>query len=111
MKTTKKEEVIFPVLKLDYNFNVIYSNEPALPMLKQWNCKQDRVPMAVLEQHPGIYSAINTTQSPDIEVKMDDVTVKCTVVPFPEAGYIGIYAYLIEYTEKTKEKVTLAKLN
>ena len=112
MKTTKKEEVIFPVMKLDYNFNVIYCNEPAYPMLSKWNCRpKERVPMAVLEQHPGIYTAINTTQTPDIEVEMDDVIVKCTVVPFPEAGYIGIYAYLIEYTEKTKEKVTLAKLN
>lgn len=112
MKQNKKEDAIFPVMKIDYNFNVIYCNEPAYPMLSKWNCRpQERIPLAVLERHPGIYTAINASQSPDLEVEMDDVTVKCTVVPYPEAGYIGIYAYMIEYTEKSKERVTLAKLN
>ncbi len=112
MKTTKHEEVIFPVMKLDYNFNVIYCNEPAYPMLNMWNCKPtERIPIKVLESHPGIFNSINNAHAPDISIEMDDITVKCTVMPFPEAGYIGIYAYMIEYTEKTKEKVTLAKLN
>ncbi len=111
MKKTQKEDAIFPVMKLDYNFNVIYCNEPAIPMLSKWKCRpNERIPMAVLDRHPGIYAAISTTQSPDLEIDMGDVTVKCTVVPFPEAGYIGIYAYMMEYTEKTNERVTLAKL-
>jgi hypothetical protein len=112
MKSTRKDDAIFPVMKIDYNFNVIYCNEPAYPVLSKWNCRpQERLPLTVLDSHPGIYTAIKSTQTPDIEVEMDDVKVKCTVVPFPEAGYIGIYAYMIEYTEKTKERVTLARFN
>lgn len=112
MRTTKREEVIFPVMKLDYNFNVIYCNEPARPMLNNWNTRiTGQIPTAVLEKHPQIFIALKDSNTPDLEVDMDGVTVKCSVVPFPEAGYIGIYGYMIEYTEKTKEKVTLAKLN
>jgi hypothetical protein len=110
--TKSKQASIFPVIKMDYNFNLIECNEAGLPLLRSWNVSlQKPLPISILERHPEIFDAIKNSSTPDIAIETDDATIKCTVVPFPEANYIGIYAYLIEFTEKTKEKVTLTRLN
>ncbi|MCC6385231.1 MAG: hypothetical protein LC117_01055 [Bacteroidia bacterium] len=110
--TTEKQATIFPVIKLDYNFRMIDSNEAGKPLLCSWNCSvNSKIPISILERYPEIHTAIKENTMPDISIEMDGTAIKCTVVPFPEANYIGIYAYMIEYTEKTKEKVTLTKLN
>lgn len=110
--TKEKQASIFPVLKMDYNFKLIECNEAGLPLLRSWNTQlENPLPITILERHPEIFNAIKNSSTPDINIEMDDATVKCTVVPFPEANYIGIYAYLIEFTEKSKEKVTLTRLN
>lgn len=110
--TKEKQASIFPVLKMDYNFKLIECNEAGLPLLRSWNTNLDNpIPIGILERHPEIFTAIKNSSMPDINIETDDATIKCTVVPFPEANYIGIYAYMIEFTEKTKEKVTLTRLN
>jgi hypothetical protein len=110
--TKEKQASIFPVLKMDYNFKLIECNEAGMPLLRCWNTQlENQIPISVLERHPEIFNAIRNASMPDIDIEMDDATIKCTVVPFPEANYIGIYAYMIEFTEKTKEKITLTRLN
>jgi len=110
--TQKKSDSMFPVVKLDYNFNVIHCNDSGQPLLIQWNTTlKNKLPISILERHPEIYVALKNTMTPDIKVKMNDHIIHCSVVPFPEAGYIGIYGYMVEYADKVHEKATISDMN
>ncbi len=110
--TTKGTANLFPVFKFDYNFKVIQCNEPARPLLNYWNCGlESQIPISILERHPEIYAALKGTKIPDINVQLDDQVIRCSVVAFPEAGYIGIYGYMFEFAETVREKITLQGLN
>ena len=111
-KSHQKTDSMFPVVKLDYNFNVIHCNDSGQPLLSHWNTTlKNPLPIGILERHPEIYVALKNTMTPDIKIKMDDHIIHCSVVPFPEAGYIGIYGYLVEYADRVHEKVTLSGIN
>lgn len=99
---------LFPVLKFDYDFNVIHCNEPAQPLLSHWKCSEKNpLPIRVLENHPEIYVALRSNKIPDIKIQMTDRVIDCSIVPFPEAGYIGIYAYQVEFADKVHQKVAI----
>ena len=111
-KSQQKKECAFPVLKFDYNFNVIYSNTPAKSILNYWDTKMKAsVPTTVLNNHPEIYNSLRNPSVQDIDINMNDTIVRCSVVPFPEAGYIGVYGYMVEYTEKVTDRSTATRLN
>lgn len=111
-KQQQQKESMFPVMKFDYNFNVIYSNDHARPLMNHWNCDtKSPIPMNVLERHPEIYIALKNNLIPDINIKLDNQVIRCSIVPFPEAGYIGIYGYMVEYADKVHEKITISSLN
>ncbi|MEO5572545.1 MAG: hypothetical protein ABIT08_16640 [Bacteroidia bacterium] len=108
----QKKECAFPVLKFDYNFNVIYSNSPAKAILNYWEAKvKESVPSNILNRHPEIYNSLREQSLEDISITINDTVVRCTVVPFPEAGYIGVYGYMVEYTEKIMDRETASRLN
>lgn len=111
-QSQQKKESMFPVLKMDYNFNLIYNNEPAQPLLNHWNCSlEKRIPISILERHPEIYVALKNNLIPDIDIQIDDQVIRCSIVPFPEAGYIGIYGYMVEFADKIHQRVTISGLN
>jgi hypothetical protein len=110
--TKENQACVFPVIKIDYQFRLIECNAAAMDLLRYWNSSPDEaLPLSVLQQYPEILMAIQHNTTPDIDILTDTATIKCTVVPFPEANYIGIYAYLVEFTDQAKEKVTLMRLN
>ena len=111
-KVQQKKECAFPVIKFDYNFNVIYSNSPANSILSRWDTKINKaVPKSILNQHPEIYNSLRNPSIADVSINLDDTIIRCTIVPFPEAGYIGVYAYMVEYTEKIYDRTELKRLN
>ncbi len=110
--TKENQACILPVIKIDYQFRLIECNDAGMDLLRFWNSSTGHVlPMHVLQQYPEILTAIQHNTTPDISIVTDMATIKCTVVPFPEANYIGIYAYLIEFTDQAKQKITLMRLN
>ncbi|HKR05733.1 MAG TPA: hypothetical protein VJY62_13950 [Bacteroidia bacterium] len=111
-KSQQKKECAFPVLKFDYNFNVIYSNNPANTILNHWDAKiKETVPTNILNTHPEIYNSLRNPAVADINIDLENTVIRCTVVPFPEAGYIGIYGYMVEYTEKISDRTEATRLN
>lgn len=111
-KSQQQKESEFPVLKFDYNFNVIYSNTPAQTILNNWNVKvQESVPEMVLSRHPEIVKSLANSAVDNVQINLENTIVSCTIVPFPEAGYIGVYGYMVEYAEKVRERVTVPRLN
>ncbi|MEP7169146.1 MAG: hypothetical protein ABI855_07210 [Bacteroidota bacterium] len=111
-KNQQKKECAFPVLKFDYNFNVIYSNNPARTILNYWDTDiTQSVPANILNRHPEIYNSLRNPSVADININLDDTVIRCTIVPFPEAGYIGIYGYMVEYSEKISNHTEVTRLN
>ena len=108
----QKKECAFPVLKFDYNFNVIYSNSPARSILDYWETKiKGSVPTTILNNHPEIYNSLRNQTIHDININVEDTIIRCSIVPFPEAGYIGVYGYMVEYSEKISNRTEATRLN
>ena len=111
-KSQQKKECAFPVLKFDYNFNVIFSNTPAKSILDYWETKiKGSVPTNILNGHPEIYNSLRNPAIQDISINVEDTVIRCSVVPFPEAGYIGVYGYMVEYSEKISNRAEMTRLN
>ena len=111
-KSQQKKESALPVMKFDYNFNVIYSNTQAKPILNQWNTKmKGAIPTTVLNHHPEFFISLKNQHVTDINLEVDGTMVRCSIVPFPEAGYIGVYGYMVEYTETVNERASALRMN
>lgn len=111
-KGQQKKEGSLPVMKFDYNFNLIYSNGSAKTILNQWKMKmKDPVPTKILNNHPEFFISLKDQKVNDINISIDGTTVRCSIVAFPEAGYIGLYGYMVEYTEKINERANSIRLN
>lgn len=91
LKIEKQNNFMIPTLKMDYDARIIYFNSSAMPILKYWNCLTTRkMPAYVLKGCPEIFD--NKAKSYyDISVKFNNHLLHFFVVPFPEAGYIGLY--------------------
>lgn len=111
-QTQNRQASAFPVMKFDYNFNVIYSNEQANDILSHWKTgMQQPVPSTVLKLHPELYTSLTNQPVNDINLCIDNTVIRCSVVAFPEAGYIGLYGYMVEYSDKIAERATVARMN
>ena len=100
--TNELREQNLPVIKISLDSKIIYGNETAITLLKEWKCDIDQdIPRDVFIKYPEITSK-NVTS--DVDIRFNDCTVKFTVVPFYEGGYIGLYAYEME-TEKFFEQM------
>ncbi len=87
----------FPVIKIGLDFTVLDCNVSALPLLNHWRCKiNNRIPDTVMEQYPVILSSLQQNDESGMHVVFRDFIIRFTVVPFPEAGYIGLYGYQVE---------------
>ncbi|HOZ83417.1 MAG TPA: hypothetical protein PLU85_12675 [Bacteroidia bacterium] len=94
--TSKYENNMFPVIKLDYSGKIIYHNVAAMPILSYWQCKLNA---PVNNQVKAIYPEIFNVKTPvphDASVQYLEYLFHFSVIPYPEAGYIGIYGHCIE---------------
>ena len=104
-KLQKNDESLFPVFRFDLDNRLIYANMPALPLMKHWHCRiNERIPAEVVSQYPELFHASLSHRPTDVSVEFNNYIVKFSIVPFPEARYIGMYAYCIELNENFVEK-------
>jgi len=87
----------FPVLRIDYNKRLIDANLTAMPLLGDWNCsKGSKVPSQIFSTYSEIENSFNDKTPTTCKVSFGDLQIWFDIVPFPEAGYIGLYGYHIE---------------
>jgi len=110
MKKNKDNEMrnAFPVIKYDYHGKLISSNGTALPLLSQWNCRHGgKIPSAIMKAYPEMAYAIMDPQAVECCVTMGDCKIWFDIVPYPEAGYVGMYGHSVEMSEVNSEKKIL----
>ena len=91
-----KESV--PIFKVNYEKKVIYFNSRAIPYLLYWKCLDgNKLPSQIVKQHPEIFDRNLVTDYYDVDLNYQHKQVHFTVIPFPEAGYIGFYG---DYTNQ-----------
>jgi hypothetical protein len=96
MKTTSS----FPVIKIDYRFQIIDANLNALPILANWCCtKGAPIPSNVLEKLPSLTIAMMTNTDRECKLKFGDTILSFDIIPFSEGGYVGLYGYKAEHAE------------
>lgn len=92
-----RQSSLFPVFKFDLNRTLIEANNASMPLLEKWGWHiQEALPKKVMNEFPQIFHSILSQMPSDITVHMDGFNVRFCIVPFPEAGYIGMYAYSLE---------------
>jgi hypothetical protein len=105
--SSKHENNMFPVIKLDYHGKIVYHNVAAMPILSYWHCKLNE---PVNSQAKMIYPEIFNVLSPkahDARIKYLDYYFHFSVIPYPEAGYIGIYGHCIEHAQPIPAAVSI----
>lgn len=97
----------FPVIRMDYQQRLVTSNSTALPLLHAWNCKKgNKIPGEVLNQHPELIGSFRNPAPTECVINFGDLKIWFDVVPFPQAGYIGLYGYHVEATVPETVTVT-----
>jgi len=87
----KINESQFPVIKIDFEGTILYANNAAVELIREWGGATSRkLPGAILHSHPELL-ARNTDS--ETELSSSTRTVKFNVVPFNEGGYTGLYGY------------------
>lgn len=98
----------FPVFKFNYKGKILNTNSAAMPLLGYWNCKMGaELSTGLLKACPEIKSAMKNPQPAECRMQFGELQIWCDVVPYPEAGYIGIYGYHIEITDASHQNVQL----
>lgn len=83
---------IMPVIKFDYSGNIIYANMSSFDLLINWHCyTSSKLPKY-------IYEDVLTGKS-TINIYFNNKRITFLVVPFPEAKFIGLYAFEINSTQ------------
>ena len=87
----------FPVFKFNYNGKLLDCNSTAIPLLGHWNCRKGaKLPTGLMKACPEIKYAMKNHHPAECKMQFGELQIWCDVVPYPEAGYIGIYGYHIE---------------
>ena len=79
---------IMPVIKVDYKGKILYANNSSFDLLTTWNC----LASSAIPKH--IYENL-IKGSATFVTHYNNKKINFIIVPFPEAGYIGVYAYEI----------------
>ena len=104
-KLQKNDESLFPVFRFDLDNRLIYANLPALPLMKHWKCRiNERIPAEVVSRYPELFHSALSHRPTDFAVTFNNCQIKFSIVPFPEAKYIGMYAYAMEVMENFSGK-------
>jgi hypothetical protein len=87
----------FPMIRLSYDKRLIDSNLTALPLLGDWKCRKGaKIPTAILKAYPEIEYAFKDASPTECKVQFGELQLWFDLVPFPEAGYVGLYGFHIE---------------
>jgi hypothetical protein len=96
-KNQQHDENLFPVFRFDLENRLIYANAPALPLMQRWKCRiNEKVPAEVISLYPELFHATLSHKPTDMIVEYSNSLIRFSIVPFPEARYIGMYAYSME---------------
>ncbi len=99
-KNKTSEESLFPVFRFDLDNRLTFANVPALPLMKDWNCRiNEKMPAEFISRYPELFHASLSHRPTDVTIEYRNYLIKFTIVPFPEARYIGMYAYSMEVNE------------
>jgi len=80
-----------PVIKLDRFANVIYANRASFPLLSDLGLlASKRVPVALLRAFPCL---MDLNASDTIRLETAQYVTWLYVIGYPEAGYVGLYAF------------------
>lgn len=83
---------IMPVIKINFKGDILYANMSSFDLLISWGCLAGRkLPTHIYEKVNGSKLLQNRT----FGINYLNKKINFVVVPFAEAGYIGIYAYEI----------------
>lgn len=81
-----------PMFKVDYDKKITYFNKSAMPYLSYWKClEQNKIPVQISKQHPEMFDRKLKTDFYEVDLKYQNRMIHFTVIPFPEAGWIGFY--------------------
>lgn len=82
---------LMPVIKISFNGDILYANMSSFDLLISWGCfAGSKLPSYIYEKVQGWNMNNNTFCINYMNKKINFI-----IVPFAEAGYIGIYAYEI----------------
>jgi hypothetical protein len=101
----------FPVIRIDYNKRLVNANLTAMPLLGDWKCRKgSKIPQQILTTYSEIESSFTNKMPSTCKVSFGDLQIWFDIVPFPEAGYIGMYGYHIEamVADTKPEKLRMA---
>jgi|688.fasta_scaffold1262170_1 hypothetical protein len=94
-----------PIIKINYDHQIIDANLNALPILANWCCtKGSNIPEAVLSKIPSLEIAMKTNTDRECKLKFGDTILSFDIIPFMEGGYIGLYGYKAEQVEVASYK-------
>ena len=98
----------FPVIKYDYQGTLVEANGTALPLLGQWKCRSGKkIPSSIMKAYPEMTFAMKDQRPVDCCIQMGDCRIWFDIIPYPEAGFVGMYGYNIEIVATGKETSTL----
>ncbi len=101
----------FPVMRFDFNKRLIDSNLTALPLLNDWNCRKGaKIPSAILKEYPEIKCVFSDKNPTECRVTFSGLSIWFDLIPYPEAGYVGLYGYHVEsqVPETIQQKLRMA---
>lgn len=101
----------FPVIKIDYQHRLVKTNTIAQPLITSWNCREGgKLPLQLLSQHPSLHASFKNPVPTECIISFGDLNIWFDVIPFPEAGYVGLYGYHVESLapEKASQNLRMA---
>lgn len=108
----KHDTNMFPVIKFSLDNKVIYHNTAAMAFMSTWGCELDKkIPSQLTKVLPGVFNVAEKFQTKDINIPYKEYLFRFAMIPFKEAGYIGLYGYRVELNgiiqpESVLEKIT-----
>jgi hypothetical protein len=110
-KSTTDMKDAFPIIRIGYDMRLLDSNLTALPLLSEWKVRKgSKIPDNVLNAYPEIAQSLHDTSPGGCKVAFSGLNIWFDMVPFPEAGYIGLYGYHVEsmVPEVVQQKLRMA---
>ena len=100
MKAVKSSEPLreaFPIMRIDYQHRLVMTNTTALPLLNSWSCREGgKIPHQLLGLYPELKASFKNNTPTQCAIEFKDLKIWFDVIPFPEAGYVGIYGFHVE---------------
>lgn len=108
----KHDTNMLPVIKFSMDNKVIYHNTAAMAFMSIWGCELDKkIPQQLTKILPGVFNASEKLQTKDVNIHYKEYLFRFSMVPYKEAGFIGLYGYSVELNgiiqpESVYQKIT-----